>query len=103
MTFRTITEAEARSIMAADEAEMQPFQFVNEAGINEIHDFLADYHKLGGDHFTKSMLRAWAADAEFQMAEGNGPCIEIRSWDSVSGATVDFQVSDAGVSWGICG
>lgn len=70
---------------------------INTQGLQEIAQFLAEYHKKGGDHFTKDMLRAWAADAEFQMEQGNGPCIEIKSWDSVTGSTVDFQVSDAGV------
>ena len=60
---------------------------VNAAGLDEIQAFLADTHKLGGDHFTADMLRAWAADAEFQLAEGNSPTIEISSRDSVSGRT----------------
>jgi hypothetical protein len=102
MTFRTITEAEARAILADEEAGMLPFQFVNDAGLAEIHAFLAEHHKLGGGHFTPDMLRAWAKDAEFQLAEGNGASIEIRSWDSVSGHTETFTVPDAGVVWGIC-
>lgn len=102
MTFRTITEAEARAILADEEVGMLPFQFVNAVGLAEIHAFLAEHHKLGGDHFTAEMLLAWAADAEFQLAEGNGASIEIRSWDSVTGHTVTFTVSDAGVEWGIC-
>jgi hypothetical protein len=102
MTFRTITEAEARVILADEEAGMLPFQFVNSDGINEIHGFLAQNHKSGGDHFTPDMMRAWTAEAEFQLGEGNPASIEIRSWDSISGHTVTFTVSDAGLSWGIC-
>lgn len=71
---------------------------INASGIREIADFLAAHHKLGGDHFTADMLRAWAADAEFQLAEGNTPTIEIKSWDAVSGHAETFTVSDAGVS-----
>jgi hypothetical protein len=102
MTFRTITEAEARAILVDEDAGMLPFQFVNDAGLAEIHSFLAEHHKLGGDHFTPDMLRAWANDAEFQLAEGNRASIEIRSLDSVSGHTENFTVSDAGIEWGIC-
>lgn len=70
---------------------------INAAGIHEISAFLAEHHKKGGEHFTADMLRAWAADAEFQLAEGNSASIEIRSFDSVSGHTETFTVSDAGI------
>lgn len=68
---------------------------INQTGIREIYEFLTDNHKQ--EEFTESMLNAWAADAEFQMDEGNPPTIEIKAWDSVSGHTVEFTVSDAGV------
>ena len=70
---------------------------INATGLAEIQAFLAAYHKKGGDHFTKDMLRAWADDAEFQLSEGNGADIEIKSWDAVSGHTETFTVSDAGI------
>ena len=70
---------------------------INSIGIAEIHAFLAERHKLGGDHFTPDMLLAWAADAELQMDEGNSPTIEINSWDAVSGHTEIFTVSAAGI------
>lgn len=70
---------------------------INASGLVEIHMFLAANHKLGGEHFTGDMLRAWAADAEFQLAEGNGADIEIKSWDTLSGHTELFTVSDAGI------
>ena len=70
---------------------------VNEQGLNEIKEFLASNHKKGGDHFTREMLQAWAADAEFQLAEGNPASIEIRAWDAVSGHTETFTISDAGL------
>jgi len=70
---------------------------VNQIGLNEIRQFLADNHKLGGNHFTREMLQAWAVDAEFQLSEGNSASIEIRSFDSVSGATVEYTISDAGL------
>lgn len=101
MAFRTITESEARAILTNEDADMLPFQFVNEAGLAEIHAFLAANHKLGGEHFNRALLRAWAADAEFQLGEGNSPSIEIRSFDSVSGHTETFTVSPSGIEWGI--
>lgn len=70
---------------------------VNEAGLGEIKDFLAKNHKKGGDYFTRDMLQAWAADAEFQLGEGNSATIEIRSWDAVRGATIEFTISEAGI------
>ena len=70
---------------------------VNNVGLAEIREFLAANHRLGGDHFTPDMLRAWAADAEFQMSEGNPPRIEIRAADCVHGWTTEYDISDAGL------
>lgn len=70
---------------------------VNASGLNEIKEFLAANHKNGGGHFNTDMLRAWAADAEFQLAEGNPATIEIKSWDSIHGRTQEFTISDAGL------
>jgi len=76
---------------------------VNEAGLREIHAFLAERHKLGGNHFNdRDMLLAWAADADFQLGEGNPAMIELKSHESVSGHTEAFEVSEAGIEWGIC-
>ena len=71
---------------------------INDSGLQEIHNFLGKYHKKGFDHFTKDMLRAWAADAEFQLSEGNQPTIEIRSFDSVTGAATEYTISDDGIN-----
>lgn len=70
---------------------------VNSKGLQEIHRFLAENHKKGGDHFDEEMLRAWAQDAEFQLGEGNPASIEIRSWDSVSGHTENMTISAEGL------
>jgi hypothetical protein len=70
---------------------------VNEHGLNEIKGFLADNHKKGGDHFDRDTLLAWAAEAEFQLAEGNPATIEIDSWDSIHGRTQEFTISDSGL------
>lgn len=72
---------------------------VNDAGLKQIHQFLADYHKKGGDHFNDEMLRAWAADAEFQLGEGNPASIEIRAFDSITGHTEEFTISDDGLDF----
>ena len=70
---------------------------INATGLKEIHAFLAENHKLGGEHFTPAMLRAWAEEAEFSLAECNDAGIEIKPWDSVWGRTQTFTVSDAGI------
>lgn len=70
---------------------------VNAQGLVEIKEFLAANHKKGGDHFTDDMIQAWAADAEFQLAEGNPASIEIKSWDSVHGRTQEFTISATGL------
>jgi hypothetical protein len=86
-----------RGAWGLQENTMAIIRTINAAGRAEIAAFLAENHKKGGTHFTDSMLHAWAADAEFQMSEGNTPTIEIRSFDSVSGHTETFTVSDAGI------
>ena len=70
---------------------------VNQQGISEIREFLAANHKLGGDHFSASMLDAWASDAEFQVGEGNPARIEIPAADSVRGWAVEYTISPAGL------
>ena len=69
---------------------------INATGLKEIHAFLADNHKKGGD-FSNTMLQAWATDAEFSLSEGNDAGIEIKATDSVFGRTQTFTVSDAGI------
>lgn len=70
---------------------------VNATGLAEIAEFLAANHKLGAQHFTPDMLRAWAAQAEFSISEGNGPDIEIVGYDAVRGATITYTISDEGL------
>jgi hypothetical protein len=69
---------------------------INQIGLEEIRIFLAENHKLG-ETFTKNMIGAWAADAEFQMAEGNSPSIEIKAWDSIHGYTQEYTISKSGI------
>jgi hypothetical protein len=70
---------------------------VNAIGLQEIHNFLAENHKLGGNHFNALMLRAWARDAEFSLSEGNDAGIEIKANESVYNCTQTFTISDAGL------
>lgn len=70
---------------------------INEAGLNEIKEFLTAYHKKGAGRLTDEVLRSWAADAEFQLAEGNTATIEIPSFNSITGATIEYRISDEGI------
>ena len=94
-----ITDEDQEAVEAAHAAldERRLTYTVNATGLAEIKEFLADNHKLGGDHFTSDMLRAWAADAEFQLREGNTPSIEIKSRDALSGHTETYAITDAGL------
>lgn len=70
---------------------------INAEGLAQIEKFLGTYHKK--QTFTAPQLRAWAADAEFQLDEGNPATIEIRGWDSVTGHTQTFTVSANGINF----
>lgn len=71
---------------------------VNANGIAQIAAWLLENHKLG-ERISQdpAMLRAWAADAEFSLSEGNDAGIEIKSWDSVHGRTQTFTISTEGL------
>lgn len=71
---------------------------VNENGLAQIAKFLSENTSK---KFTleddRAAIHAWAADAEFQMGEGNPPCIEISSVASVHGRTQVFEISAEGI------
>ncbi len=69
---------------------------INANGLEQIADALGQHHKLGRDHFTPSMLNAWASDAEDHFNDGNGCYFEIRSFDSTSGAPVEVTITAEG-------
>lgn len=71
---------------------------INAKGMEEIAQFLADHHRLGGDRFGASELAAWARDAERQMGEGNGAVIEISASQSITGCAIWHRISPEGVS-----
>lgn len=68
---------------------------VNAQGLAEIQEFLYANHKQG--KASQDGLHAWAADAEFQMGEGNPPCIELKAHESNSGRVIEFEISPAGI------
>lgn len=70
---------------------------VNYNGIEQIANLLGEKHKLGKDHFTDSMLLAWAEEVDDSLADRNGACFEIRAWDSVSGHTELCYITDEGL------
>jgi hypothetical protein len=71
---------------------------VNENGLAQIAKFLSEntskQFTLEAD---RAALNAWAADAEFQMGNGNPPCIEISSAASIHGYTQEFEISAEGI------
>ena len=69
---------------------------INENGLAQIKTALAEKHKLGGEHFTTSMLLAWASDVENSWSNGNGAAFEITDWDAVSGHPEVVVVTEAG-------
>ena len=70
---------------------------VNDNGLEQIANLLGEKHKLGKDHFTDSMLLAWAEEVDDSLADGNGACFEIRALDSVSGHTERCCITDKGL------
>jgi hypothetical protein len=70
---------------------------VNDVGIKQIRLYLESYHELGGDHFTKEMLNAWATDVERSLCENDRAEFEIPSWQSKTGRTVLCRISDEGI------
>lgn len=71
---------------------------VNDNGIAQIAEFLRNNHKKGEMIAENAdMLRAWAADAEFQLGQGNPASIEISSFDSLRGYTQSYNISDEGL------
>lgn len=71
---------------------------LNAAGIQELRDFLIANLKLrDGVSLDDDIVSAWAQDAEQSADNGNPPMIELRAWESLSGATQTFTVSGSGV------
>ena len=69
---------------------------INTKGLIQISQALGQHHKLGADHFTDDMLNAWMEEAENHFNDGDGCYIEIRSFDSNSGAPVEVVITPDG-------
>jgi hypothetical protein len=69
---------------------------INSKGLNLIANALGLFHKLGKEHFTPSMLNAWAAEAEESFANGNGMSFEIKGRDTLSGRPEIVTISPDG-------
>lgn len=70
---------------------------INLKGIEEIKGFLESHHTK--KNWDENQLNAWAADAEFQLGEGNSASIEISQFYSKVKCTQTFTVSDEGIDW----
>jgi hypothetical protein len=71
---------------------------VNENGLAQIAKFLSENtSKQFSLEADRVALNAWAADAEFQMGEGNPPCIEISASASIHGRAQEFEISAIGI------
>jgi hypothetical protein len=69
-------------------------RIVNKQGLKEIHMYLHDLHRKGGDHFTDSMLHAWAMDVENSLNAGGPAEFEIHAWESTTGRAEVCRLSD---------
>lgn len=78
------------------------YQAINKIGREEIKRFLEDNQQRVC--VWDDALDEWCEDAEFQLREGNPPSVEIPHYQSKSGRTEEYTVSDKGVdtlpSWG---
>lgn len=78
---------------------------VNAAGLEQIRRFLEAEHVRGADLYAPDhpmladMLAAWAQKAEFQLGEGNPARIELRAFESITGAAQEFEVSPDGLDY----
>lgn len=69
---------------------------INSIGLTTIRDLLGTYHKLGYEHFTDSMLRKWAEEAENHYNDGLGCYFQIKYCDSKIGYTVELHIDADG-------
>jgi hypothetical protein len=81
-----------------DQIDAVPVPTVNETGLMAIQVWLSE-RMINGDLLGPDNIGALATEAEFQMGEGNPPCIELRAWESVSGHTEEFTIPADGITW----
>ena len=87
-----------RQLAFYEEIIMTIVRTINENGLAQIAQFLSDNiareFTLEND---RAALHAWAADAEYQMGEGNPACIEISAVASIHGRAQEFEISAEGI------
>lgn len=72
---------------------------INSNGLEQTAEFLRNTHKQGDKIVNNNdMLIAWAIDAEYSLDNHDIAQVEIKCWDSVTGCTEVFTVSDEGIS-----
>ena len=69
---------------------------LNKEGFRQILQALNQNHRLGVDHFTESMLNAWAFEAEKNHMDGQGCHFEISPNDSITGQPVVVYITHDG-------
>ena len=69
---------------------------INEEGLQQIWDALAKHHKLGGAHFDRRAVKAWAAEAEDRWFNTGRVTIVIDADNSLSGLVVVVPINRAG-------
>lgn len=76
---------------------------INNNGLLEMAEWLGEHYRKavesghGADYFGHNNMRAFAAQAEFQLEQGNPACIELKAYESVNGWAEEFEVSPAGI------
>ena len=69
---------------------------ISQQGVEWIAKELLQRSKIRekGEDAMWDAAQAYAADAEFQIAEGNPPCFEIKKWDTTSGHTEEIEIPE---------
>ena len=83
------TRTELVEVMTAEKV-------ISEQGVEWIFKELQQRSKINekDEDAMWAASHAYAADAEFQIAEGNPPCFEIKKWDTVSGHTEEIEIPE---------
>lgn len=101
MTARTISAAEARAILANEDAESLPFRIINDAGRAAVAQFVSAAAAEPELH----SLDAWYTDAEDaanQAGEG-AVIIEMSGRHTSSGNPRTLEMDDAHFEWVVNG
>lgn len=98
MNKRTISAAEARAILANDEADSLPFRIINDAGRSAVAQFV----NTAAAEPERHSLNAWYADAEQaanDAGEGEAIVIEMGRLHTVSRNPCTLELADSDFDW----